>query len=238
MRGKTAFMAQQIKNRIAAGEKVIVATPAGTIDGEQWLANRGLDPDALVIESDAPEAEEPAPRKKRKSSTSPTQRTLAECKKRGWTAGVVERHIPFPKPQGTKIDLFGVIDIVAIAPADIDPPRSAEVDRVARILMSEWERVEHKPVNVSYVATFADMARAVIADRNASGALVAIQATASAANHAHRRTKILSEPRAKQWVEAGGRLELWSWSKRGAAGSRKPWTLRVEAFTVEDWSKA
>ena len=39
-----------------------------------------------------------------------------------------------------------------------------EVDRVARVLMTEWERVEREPVTASYVATFADMARAVIAD--------------------------------------------------------------------------
>ena len=41
----------------------------------------------------------------------PTQRTLAECKRRGWTAQVVERRIPF---NNVTIDLFGCIDIVAI----------------------------------------------------------------------------------------------------------------------------
>jgi uncharacterized coiled-coil protein SlyX len=41
-----------------------------------------------------------------------------------------------------------------------------EVDRVARLLMAEWERVEKNPVNVSYIATFCDLARAVIADRD------------------------------------------------------------------------
>lgn len=41
-----------------------------------------------------------------------------------------------------------------------------EVDRVARLLMAEWERVEGRPVNTSYVATFVDMARVVIADRD------------------------------------------------------------------------
>lgn len=42
-----------------------------------------------------------------------------------------------------------------------------EVNRLARVLMSEWERVEGKPVSISYVATFADMARAVLADLGA-----------------------------------------------------------------------
>ncbi len=73
---------------------------------------------ALVIASDAPDAEEAAPANaKRKKSTSPTARTLAECRKRGWIAGVVERRIPFPKPMGTTFDLFGVIDIIAIDPS-------------------------------------------------------------------------------------------------------------------------
>jgi len=41
----------------------------------------------------------------------------------------------------------------------------SEVDRVARLLMEAWEQAEQKAVGISYVATFADMARAVIADR-------------------------------------------------------------------------
>jgi hypothetical protein len=39
-----------------------------------------------------------------------------------------------------------------------------EVDRVARVLMAAWEQAEGTPVSPSYVATFADLARAVIAD--------------------------------------------------------------------------
>lgn len=75
-----------------------------------------IDDGALVIESDAPEAEEAAPRKKkrRKSRSTYSARTITECRGRGWIAGNVERRIPFPKPQGTTIDLFGVIDIVAV----------------------------------------------------------------------------------------------------------------------------
>ena len=128
----------------------------------------------------------PAKLKRRKASTSPAARTLAECRKRGWIPGIVERHIPFPRPQGTKIDLFGVIDLVVIVTTD--------------------------PV------------------LQVGCAILAIQATASAAHHAHRRTKILAEPRARAWVEAGGRLELWSWAKQGARGKRKRWTLRVETY--------
>lgn len=41
-----------------------------------------------------------------------------------------------------------------------------EVDRVARLLMAEWERVEKTSVNTSYITTFCDLARVVIADRH------------------------------------------------------------------------
>lgn len=40
----------------------------------------------------------------------------------------------------------------------------SEVDRVARLLIATYERVEHTTVPVSSVASFADMARAVVAD--------------------------------------------------------------------------
>jgi hypothetical protein len=66
---------------------------------------------------------------------------------------------------------------------------------------------------------------------DASG-ILGIQATAGGTGGAHaaRRAKILAEPRARQWVEAGGRLELWSWAKQGARGKPKRWQLRVETY--------
>jgi hypothetical protein len=48
--------------------------------------------------------------------TSPTARSLAECRKRGWIAQVVEQTIP---RTFIKRDLFGIIDIVAITDAGI-----------------------------------------------------------------------------------------------------------------------
>lgn len=63
--------------------------------------------------------QEMAHRKKRKKATPTTARTLAECRRRGWIAGVVERRIPFPKPQGTKFDFLGVIDVIAVEPGRI-----------------------------------------------------------------------------------------------------------------------
>jgi len=125
-------------------------------------------------------------------AVSPTQRALAELKRRGWTAQVVERWNQYAR---VRVDLFGCIDIVAIDPAS---------DRTV-------------PVGPIFV-------------RNQGAAIVGIQVTASAAHHAHRRAKILAEPRMRQWVEAGGRLELWSWSKKGKRGKRKRWELRVERY--------
>lgn len=63
-----------------------------------------------------PPAEVAPKRAKRKSRSTYSARTIAECRRRGWAAGNVERRIPFPRPQGTTIDLFGVIDIIAIDP--------------------------------------------------------------------------------------------------------------------------
>lgn len=42
---------------------------------------------------------------------SPTQRTLAECRARGWTVAVVERWNPHAR---IRQDLFGFIDLLAI----------------------------------------------------------------------------------------------------------------------------
>lgn len=118
-----------------------------------------------------PAGEAPA-KKKRKKSVTTAHRSLAECRKRKWTAGVVEKWNNHVK---IRQDLFGCIDIIALTPNGI----------------------------------------------------LAIQST-SGAHHADHVAKILAEPRARKWVEAGGRLELWSWAKRGDRGARKLWTLRVE----------
>lgn len=44
-------------------------------------------------------------------ATSPTQRSLAECRRRRWEAGVVERWLPRAH---VRKDLFGAIDIIAL----------------------------------------------------------------------------------------------------------------------------
>lgn len=51
---------------------------------------------------------------------------------------------------------------VALDPVDVT---RAELNRVSLLLIAEWERAERRKVNPSYVSTFVDMARVVIADR-------------------------------------------------------------------------
>lgn len=50
-------------------------------------------------------------------------------------------------------------------PPNPGPVPRGEVDRVARLLMTEWERAERKAINVSYIATFVDLARVVSDDQ-------------------------------------------------------------------------
>lgn len=161
-------------------DELIAASSVGA--GLADIEERGIDAHLVDLEA------EMAPKSKRKKATSPTARTLAECRKRGWPAGVVEKFVRFPPP-GHLVDLFGCLDLVAIVPPfDKDG--------------NGWPE---------------------------PGAILGIQACAGP-SHAPRRAKILAEPRAKAWVEAGGRLELWSWSKRGDRGKQKRWTLRVETY--------
>ena len=48
----------------------------------------------------------------------PTARSLAECRRRGWVAQVVERWNPHARVRN---DLFGVLDIVALIPPELTP---------------------------------------------------------------------------------------------------------------------
>lgn len=140
------------------------------------------DHDPVAAEQmDAIVASVAAPQKRKSKGKSPTARTLDELRKRGWIAQVVER---WNQHAHVRVDLFGVIDLVAIA-------------------------FDSKPVTETFI--------------------LGIQACAGG-DHANRRDKIIAEPRAKAWVDAGGRLELWSWAKQGARGKAKRWQLRVETY--------
>jgi hypothetical protein len=75
---------------------------------------------------------------------SPTQRTLVELRKRGFTAYVVERWNPYAR---VRQDLFGIIDILALKPGvpllAVQATSSANVHaRLAKVrdssLASDW----------------------------------------------------------------------------------------------------
>ncbi len=114
---------------------------------------------------------------KRAKTVSPTQRTLAQLRKDGWTTAITERWNPFAK---IRQDLYGFCDVLAIG----------------------------------------------------CGHILAVQACAGA-SHAARRDKILAEPRARTWLESGGRIEVWSWAKQGPRGAVKKWTCRIEQISIE-----
>jgi hypothetical protein len=59
--------------------------------------------------------------------------------------------------------------------------------------------------------------------------------TTSGSNHAARREKALSLKSVAIVLAAGNRVEIWSWSKRGARGKRKTWTARREPLSLSDF---
>lgn len=58
----------------------------------------------------------------------------------------------------------------------------------------------------------------------------------AAGSHSARRKKILAEPMALDCVRNGVLVELWSWGKKGKAGKRKLWTVRIEQILESDFS--
>jgi hypothetical protein len=47
-------------------------------------------------------------------SSKPLQRSISKAKRAGYDTWIVERFIPFPKPWGHRLDLYNLIDLVAI----------------------------------------------------------------------------------------------------------------------------
>lgn len=54
-------------------------------------------------------------------------------------------------------------------------------------------------------------------------------------HQADRRAKVQAEPRARIWLEAGNRIAVMAWAKRGPRGQRKVWTLSETAITAADF---
>lgn len=105
---------------------------------------------------------------------SPTQRSLAECRKRDWLAHVVEKWI---QRAMRRVDVFGFGDILVLdgLPGSLLVQACSDGDvskRVAKIRGECWTA-------------------------------------------------------ARCWLDAGNRIQVWGWGKKGARGARKLWTLRV-----------
>ena len=72
-----------------------------------------------------------------------TERTLKHVRELGYSCWMVERFIPFPKPHGTRVDLFNIIDILAINEVSTVGIQSCGQDFVAhktKILENEYTR--------------------------------------------------------------------------------------------------
>lgn len=74
-------------------------------------------------------------------SSSPTSRTLAECRKRGYLACVVEKWIPQTK---RRLDVFGFGDVLAVDPATkstllIQATSTANMSARVKKIMTECE---------------------------------------------------------------------------------------------------
>lgn len=106
----------------------------------------------------------------------------------------------------TRLDLFGGIDVFACMPKAW--AECVEIDEAHRVV------------------TFGPPKE--------PGGFLGVQACAGA-SHSSRKAKLLSEKRMAIWLAAGGRLEIWSWSKRGARGKRKTWTARREPLSLSDF---
>jgi hypothetical protein len=140
---------------------------------------------------------------------SPTARSLEECRKRGWIAGVVEQTIPHTF---IKRDFIGIIDIIAIVPGE---------ERIGCAQCIYYRPYDGRPGEFTCPSCGT-------ANDLSPGRVIGIQAT-SGTNHSARVAKAKAEPRLAAWLGAGQAFEVWSWAKRGARGKRKTWQLREES---------
>ena len=60
------------------------------------------------------------------------------------------------------------------------------------------------------------------------GGSIALVQCCPGASHAEHKDKILAIPELKIWKDAGGRVFLQSWAKKGARGEVKRWAMREE----------
>jgi hypothetical protein len=146
----------------------------------------------------------PQHEKKRKKPVALNGKTLEHFERLGIPAVVAERMIPY---SFIKIDLFNIFDVLAIV-----PPRPAR----------SFPRPDLYGVEVHEAASAGYILGVQITDDGSGG-------------HVNERVrKIVAEPRARKWLEAGARIVVHGWAKRGKTGSRKLWTLREVPVTLAD----
>lgn len=66
------------------------------------------------------------------------------------------------------------------------------------------------------------------------GEILGVQTT-SDAHVADHVAKILAEPRILLWLQAGGRMVVHGWGKKGPRGKRKMWVCRQVSIIEEDF---
>lgn len=75
----------------------------------------------------------------------------------------------------------------------------------------------------------------IVAVDSVNKEIIGVQTT-STGNMRSRVSKILSIPEAREWLISGGRILVHGWSKRGKAGTRKLWTIKIIEITLSDFS--
>jgi hypothetical protein len=63
--------------------------------------------------------------------------------------------------------------------------------------------------------------------------IIGIQACALASKSA-RLNKAKAIPALRDWIEAGGRFQVWAWGKKGKRGEAKRWTATVTEVSLLD----
>jgi hypothetical protein len=116
---------------------------------------------------------------------------------------------------------------------NVDPERS-EIDRVAQLLIAEWERVEKQPVNVSRVATFADLARVAIADCPGTRAMLQLPPSKEWDAESHDRGDV----RESDGYESSDYVDGWNEALNAVAAVSPDAVAAVSPGTVDGGKEA
>lgn len=66
--------------------------------------------------------------------------------------------------------------------------------------------------------------------------ILLVQAT-DGSDHSKRRRKVLAEPRARKWIEAGGSIAVVSWRRPVKDGVAGDWLARIDELTLADFGQ-